>query len=211
MQWKLPPTDTYFAPILRTTPDGFELDHLAYALEHCRKFRMAVDGGAHIGTWSVALAQRFIQVYAIEPAPDTFDCLLQNTEGLGNVVRLNVALGPSFGECGVMEDPTRPGNTGSRMIDPQGQGARMIPLDCMDLPYLDFLKLDVEGYELAALKGAYQKIQSHRPTILVECKRFDPPRHGGPELVKRYLIGLGYKEVGGIRNDRVFIPKEIIH
>jgi hypothetical protein len=41
-------------------------------------------------------------------------------------------------------------------------------IDAMDLPRLDFFKLDVEGYEVPALTGALETIKKHRPWIWVE-------------------------------------------
>ena len=41
-------------------------------------------------------------------------------------------------------------------------------IDAMDLPRLDFFKLDVEGYEVPALAGAIETIKKHRPWIWVE-------------------------------------------
>jgi hypothetical protein len=38
----------------------------------------------------------------------------------------------------------------------------------MELPRLDFFKLDVEGYEVPALAGALETIKKHRPWIWVE-------------------------------------------
>jgi hypothetical protein len=34
----------------------------------------------------------------------------------------------------------------------------------------NFLKIDVEGHELAVLEGARQTLEKHRPTILLECE-----------------------------------------
>ena len=111
-KWSLPEADTYFAGML--TAEGFEIDKLERALGHCHRWRTAVDGGAHIGTWSAYLARRFSTVLAFEPAPDAFECLIQNTAGLDNVVALRMALGLVPGRAGITDDPARPGNTGSR-------------------------------------------------------------------------------------------------
>jgi hypothetical protein len=41
-------------------------------------------------------------------------------------------------------------------------------IDAMDLPRLDFIKLDVEGFEIPALTGALEAISKYRPYIWVE-------------------------------------------
>lgn len=201
--WKLPPADTYFGPILKRTPEGFEIDHLDHALLHVRSFRVAVDAGAHIGTWTCRLAKRFEQVFAFEPASDTYAALMVNVGGLPNVGCLNMALGASGGQGAVEDDPTRPGNTGARYLRPGGS-VQVVPLSAFHLPELDFLKIDVEGGELDVLRGGEALILSTRPVICMECKEFSPPRNGGVVAARAYLSQLGYQEVGGVRNDRVF-------
>lgn len=204
-KWKLPASDRYFAPILAQTPEGFELDHLNYAFKHVHQWRTAIDGGAHIGTWTVALAKMFQSVYAFEPALDTYMCLVANTKGLSNVKAMDSALGPANGLCGMQDDPTRPGNTGARVVC-TGATATMTTIDAYNLPDVDFIKLDLEGYEAEALKGALDTIRRCGPTIVVECKKFKPIRYGGPEAVLNFMSKIGYRHVGGIRNDQVFVP-----
>lgn len=209
MTWKLPASDTYFGPALAQTPEGFELDHLEYALQFCKKFRLAIDGGAHVGTWTVALAKRFNRVIAFEPAPDTYDCLVENTAGYSNVETVWAALGAENTFCNVNEDPTRFGNTGARTVEvaPLGGEVQMVTLDSqLMVSDLDFLKLDLEGFESEAIRGAEQLLSFQRPVVLMECKSFSPPRFGGPERAVRLLVDLGYTEVGGVRNDKVFLP-----
>lgn len=215
--WAIPPSDTYFRQILQNTPEGFEIDHLREALQHCPTYQVAVDGGAHIGTWSAHLAGVFEKVLSFEPAPDTYECLLQNTSMYPNVKCFQRALSEKDGWCLVKEDPTRVGNTGSRITEPipedtrrqdlKGLMIRTVALDTLELRELDFLKLDVEGHEYPALLGAEDTIARCLPTIVVECKSFHPPRHGGPARVVELLSQLGYRMVGGLRNDKVFVPK----
>lgn len=215
IKWRLPEADTYFGPMLKATPDGFELDHLHYALQHVRRFTTAIDGGAHVGTWTSAMSSVFKSVIAFEPARDTYDCLASNISSLQNVRAYRVALGSFNGTCVMEDDPTRVGNTGSRTVGSLNGGTGDTPMAALDsfvqdlpadLQDIGFLKLDLEGYEIEALKGAVDTIQRCSPTILVECKKFNPPRYGGPEVVIKFLTEqLGYRQVGGVRNDQVFV------
>ena len=48
-----------------------------------------------------------------------------------------------------------------------GEAITMLPLDHFKIARLDFLKLDLEGYELPALKGAEQTINYYLPAIML--------------------------------------------
>lgn len=205
MNWKLPEADTYFGPILAKTPEGFEIDHLDYALRFCKNFRTAIDGGAHIGTWTVHLARLFQKVVAYEPADDTFECLAHNTAHLPNVTAIRGALGFVNTYGTMVDDPTRVGNTGSRMVRPSEDGFPIRRLDSEKFPLpVDLLKLDLEGSEFLALDGARGLLARDRPVLIVEHKEFKPPRCGGVWAVQNLLRELCYQEVGRKRNDAVY-------
>ena len=202
-RWALPDVDNYFQTTLK--PEGFEIDHLLEALKFCRKFDTAIDGGAHIGTWTVCMSHRFRRVISFEPASDTFACLVRNALSV-NAELNHAALGPVSGRCTLIDDPMRIGNTGARVTFYGAGDIPVIAIDDLGLSDLDFLKLDLEGCELSALRGALKTIERCKPTIMVECKEFNPPRNGGVAATKDHLQSLSYKEVGGIRNDKVFVP-----
>jgi len=54
-----------------------------------------------------------------------------------------------------------------------------------------FLKIDVEGHELAVLHGARRTLETHRPKILVECEARHRP-DGDVRPVLDFLKSLGY-------------------
>jgi hypothetical protein len=85
----------------------------------------------------------------------------------------------------------------------------MVSLDYMaeTCHTVDFIKIDVEGFELEVLKGATGLLARCKPVVVMECKEFSPPRNGGTARAVEFLTNFGYRSVGGIRNDRVFIPK----
>jgi len=67
------------------------------------------------------------------------------------------------------------GGTHVKVAD-DGVGPQTIActLDSFDLPPVDFLKIDCEGYEYFILKGAERTVRRDRPCIIVEQK----PRKG---------------------------------
>jgi FkbM family methyltransferase len=54
-----------------------------------------------------------------------------------------------------------------------------------------FLKIDVEGHELAVLQGARRTLEAHQPTILVECEARHRP-DGDVRPVFDFLESFGY-------------------
>jgi len=64
--------DTFIPARFESTGDAFELDHLAAALAFCPHRRVAIDVGAHYGSWARQLGRQFEYVLAFEPVADTY-------------------------------------------------------------------------------------------------------------------------------------------
>jgi FkbM family methyltransferase len=205
----LPAADTHFERALQRH-GHYQLDHLEAALSHVTEWNAAVDGGAHVGLWTVELAKRFKLVVAYEPAWDCYQCLWRNTEQFSNVWPLPTALGnETHDNVTISDDPKRPGNTGSRFIGstkPSGLPAfEMVRLDDMHMTDLNFLKLDLEGYEHYALMGAENTIRSKRPVVLLENKDFSS-RYGASRSAPAELLrSWGAQEVAQIGSDHIFV------
>jgi FkbM family methyltransferase len=128
--------------------------------------KLAIDGGAHIGTWSLLLSRVFTSVLAFEPAPDTADALGKNMQHCPNVTVHRKALGDAACHCDIpnMQQPAI-----SRYVEKSPSGAvEMLTIDSLALDACDLIKLDLEGYELPALRGAAETIAKFRPPIIVE-------------------------------------------
>lgn len=197
------------------TAGGWQLDHLAMALNHVPKHRhrMAIDGGAHVGSWTLEMSRRFDSVWAFEPHPETFECLEANAkewrlENPGRNVEIGLhqcGLGAEAGRMGMADDTKYAGgNTGGRHL--KGDGSIAVrPLDVFRLEVLDFFKLDVEGFEYFALKGAQETIKRCRPVVMIEDKHRMAFRYGlEPGVAGRFLYKLGMIEVEAFGADRVF-------
>lgn len=194
---------------------GWQLDHLAMAMSHVPAERRgtAVDGGAHVGSWTLEMTRRFDTVWAFEPHPETFECLEANAaewreENPGRAVVIclhKCALGAESGRMGMADDTKYAGgNTGGRHL--KGTGTIAVrPLDVYRLNDLDFFKLDVEGFEFFALKGAEETIKRCRPVVMIEDKHRMAHRYAlEPGAAGRFLLNLGMVEVGAVGADRTF-------
>jgi FkbM family methyltransferase len=210
----LPDEDTYFVPFLADGAAGFQLDRLEAALERVTDWRLAVDIGAHVGTWTCRLAERFEWIEAFEPCPDARECLAKNIAGLGGgYVKVQpFALGAAEGHGVMLRDAKREGNTGSRFVSLNGALAadtvariEVRTLDSFDLPAVGFLKIDVEGYEDRVIEGARETIRRSHPVMLVEEKPF-PGRYSadGRSHAAALLAELGAREVARFRHDHVY-------
>ena len=96
--WQFPEADQYMRGEMAR--DGsYQGTHLEVALRYVTDWRCAVDGGAHVGTWSRLMSEKFQRVIAVEPSLDTFACLTCNmqTFGCANVECRNLALGRQRG------------------------------------------------------------------------------------------------------------------
>lgn len=181
---------------LRELPDDYDLDHLRGALSYLQRFRTAVDGGAHRGIWTRELARNFDQVVAFEPR-----------EHLARQIPCGfvhyVALGEREGICGMAEGLK---NTGQGHVV-EGSDFYMAPLDQFGVTQLDFLKLDLEGYELPALKGAERTIRAWRPAIMVEQNGLSARYAYTAADLHNWLAERGYARVNSWGVDVLYLPK----
>lgn len=190
----LPDGDEFFPPYFEKS-DVFEGGNLLAALKHVRTFGVAVDGGAHVGSWSRFMAGFFKEVYAYEPHPQNFECLMANCGQYQNVHCLNVALGKEYGEMALAK-----GNNGGCWYKVEGSGVKVIPLP--DFGALDFLKLDIEGFEADVIEGGMKLIEKYRPVVLIEEKNL--PHKRLDYSARRLLEKMDYREVARSGRDVVF-------
>lgn len=127
--------------------------------------RAVVQAGGCSGLWPLALAHYFDHVYTFEPAPTNFRYLQANIVSTPNISARECALGDTQAWVGL----TRPKpHAGIWRVSGDGE-VLMEPLDDVvgDEP-IDAIVLDVEGSEVAALRGAERVITTHRPLLWFE-------------------------------------------
>ncbi len=167
------------------------------------------DVGANIGNHSVYCAA-FLdrEVYSFEPLAAAYEILCRNIQlnRLEQRVKtFNVALGDQD-QRGVMVE--RPGNMGASRFTPSPSGAvTMATLDSVvpEGVQVAAIKIDVEGYEVAVLRGAERLIRMNRPLLVVEVQT-----HSAYLEVSSVLGGYDYCPIGqkGKTPTVFFVPVE---
>jgi methyltransferase, FkbM family len=138
---------------------------------------VAVDAGANIGIYT-----RFLSlcvgptgcVHSFEPSPENFRRLQAATRKLPNV-RLSQA---AVGECSrrsrlYISDKL---NVDHRAYVPEGESRHTVPIEMIAIDdyfkpgeRVDLIKMDIQGYELHALRGA-NRILADNPGIKLLCE-----------------------------------------
>ena len=146
---------------------------------------IVIDCGAHVGVFSAkALSRGAAKVIAIEPQPRNLECLRRNFPSELEDGRLVLVPKAVWSSEGTMELDVNAFNpAASSLLEGQGTGKIEVPLTTIDLlvaelglSRVDFIKLDIEGAEREALKGAKDTIDRHRPRLLIDRDyRLDAP------------------------------------
>lgn len=158
--------------------------------------RVVFQAGGHVGLWPMRLARAFKTVYTFEPTPATFRCLERNTVNVKNIVKLRSALGPKVGVAKMR--PTQ--SVGTWRVD-DAEGYFEVPqttIDAAQCSEVDAIVLDIEGFEVEALKGAVATIERCRPIILVE----ELPR--ATNAIRAHMRDLGYTLLREFGRDRIY-------
>lgn len=161
------------------------------------------DVGANIGLYTVPASLQVGpsgRVVCFEAHPVLCRFLRDNValNGLGNVVVENMAAGERAGELRIAFNALNPGETRIALPGEQGETIGVISLDeyCAShrIARIDYIKLDVEGYEATVLRGA-EKIIRASPDILLQTE-YEPlhlGRYGRTEELAELLLGWEFK------------------
>jgi FkbM family methyltransferase len=163
-----------------------------------------IDIGAHFGIYTVALASLVGpagSVLAIEAASRAFSMLGRNValNDLKNVEAVQAAAADQEGTVSffVSDDPAR-----SSLVASGGsrEEVRALRIDSLSIPRpVRFMKIDVEGAEPIALRGAADILHTDRPIIQFESTPSAGPAYGcAPDALWRMLTReCGYRVFAG--------------
>ncbi|MGH8642713.1 MAG: FkbM family methyltransferase [Burkholderiales bacterium] len=173
----------------------FVTDEREYTLldSFLRSGDWVLDIGANVGHYTMRMSElvgRTGRVIALEPVPDTFALLAANARLFthANVTLLNVAASDRLAAVNIEIPQFSEGLANyyqARLTsDLAGLAVLTLPVDALALPKaVRLVKIDVEGHELAVLRGMRSLLERDHPVLIVET---------GAQDAVDLLIGLGY-------------------
>lgn len=176
---------------------------------------VALDIGANIGNHTIVLSRCFARVLAFEPNPvmaaalranlllngcsnvEVIECGLSDRTSIGT---LRQQLEGHSGTLEFVEDQSPSGASLERAAVRVERGDEVIANNLGDSERLRMIKIDVEGAELAAMRGLRAHLERDRPVVCFEVRR---PEEGDP--VRRFLEECGYVYFHAIAATRISI------
>ena len=168
------------------------------ALSYVKKWNTCIDIGSQFGFWTRPLLKKFKTVHCFEPNALFRECFLKN------IPLDNVTLHPyGLSNNEHMAHQSKEG----QVLSMKEGSVQCRTLDSFKLDNVDFIKIDVDGFEDKVLVGAKQTIKKFNPVINIEMKRMKRPLvvHNCSNFLKKR----GYKMVHIVKSDEVWVKKVI--
>jgi FkbM family methyltransferase len=162
----------------------YEPDESIFINSTLRPGMIALDIGANVGVHTLRMAACVGPsgaVWAVEPYAPFVDRLHKNLaiNGFSNVTVLQAALSDVEGTAVLYVNAPRNPNRNATLIPDPGNTdviGHAVPLARLDLVWhatmgrrhIDFVKIDIEGYELPALRAGSAMLRTCRPVVLSE-------------------------------------------
>lgn len=163
-------------------------------------FHKVLQAGGNLGMYARFYLNHFKEVITLEPDPVNFYYLVNNTQS-DRCTKLQMALGETQGIVHLKR--RNPFNRGTFQIIEKGIDINtdvqvlQTTIDTLQLPNVDLIHLDIEGYEERALIGAQATIRLLKPAIITELGR-------GHDLLK----SLGYSFIVSSNADYLFLHND---
>lgn len=166
-------TDTHVSRFIQETG---RIDHDRtldiHILPHINEGDHVIDVGANVGSHTIPYAVKVGpegRVWAFEVHRPALACLRHNALPYSQIAVYPKGLSDRFEKPLLIVDE----NAGASFLRPGiwSEEVECVPLDSMLLARVNFMKVDCEGYELFALRGAWRTIKRNRPKLFVEINR----------------------------------------
>ena len=195
-------------PIVRAYRDGYQANEELTGLlaEFTGPGDVVLDLGADVGTFSLAAAASGCSVIAVDASPKHVDLLRRSAaeNGFDRMRVVHAAVGEKRGTVqfylaglwGMVAEPGMNARvvSGAQLVEVEAViGDRLLAgLKCRRV---DFIKMDIEGSEVAAVRGLKRLLKrADAPVIAFECNGLTLPHYGhSPSALIGQLEAFGYR------------------
>ncbi len=177
-------------------------------LEYLSPGFVVLDIGGNIGQTAMTMALKVGnsgEVYSFEPFPGTYDKFIKNmelNENISNVQALNLAMGAQADklQMNVKHSLNSGQNSIVRTERANVEGLVTVVVSTIDeffdsvpLKRVDFIKIDVEGFEFDVLKGASHTLKTYKPLLFIELDDKNLRSQGSSAIeLCNFLMSCGY-------------------
>tara|TARA_B100001057_G_C22782770_1_gene924326 strand:- start:116 stop:781 length:666 start_codon:yes stop_codon:yes gene_type:complete len=180
----IPDTDTHFIKYLEKF-EHYQEAQRNRALSYVKNWRLAIDIGANIGLWSKDLSSFFDRLVCFEPNEFCIDYLKKNID-LNKSTINSFALGSKNETKDLLIHSTNSGASsfinktktgydyksnpiyGEFSVETKALNVEVKKLDSFKYTNIDFIKIDVQGFELEVLEGAIKTLINNDPILCIE-------------------------------------------
>lgn len=171
-----------------------------------KKMQIFFDVGAHFGETVHEICKTFplARVFSFEPSAHSFATLKKNTAGL-NCDCTNLAMGSKPGslEVAINDDMEYSGmnsiiNSQAKKNDVHKETFTISTIDVFceekNVPHIDYLKIDTEGYDLEVIFGADAMLRAGKIDFVQVEVSMNPSNtfHVSGDKVKSHMESIGY-------------------
>lgn len=168
---------------LEQIKNGFEPDMVALFKLFASGSQVTIDIGANIGCTALLFGELSGSVHAFEPSVSTYAFLEKNVAraSKGNIQAHNLGLGSEATTSTITFSPAnRSGGFVSDQIKANADyNFETIEIQTLDhvasafnIKDIDFIKIDVEGFEGHVLQGGKETLEQNRPVVVLELNHW---------------------------------------
>lgn len=162
---------------------SYEEEELMMQYKLIQDNNIIIDIGGNYGWYCLHVAKKFpnSKIYTFEPIPDTYNNLKFNIDinHIKNIITINSGLSDKSGNFTFFCDPNLTVNASLCNVNDNSKATKIVcNVDVLDnfvkknnINKIDFIKCDIEGAEIFALKGAINILQEQKPKLFVEMLR----------------------------------------